>query len=307
MQRLFLGVDGGGTKCRMRLSDANLNTLGEAITEKPSNLQVRDGDAAYEAVCELIDRVYDNAGLDIAEAANTSACFGMAGGRLEAARNSFAARDYPFANMQVYDDIDIARAGAHEGEDGAVLIVGTGSAGLGLIDGKRHQIGGWGFFVGDTMSGAILGRELVRKSLLAHEGLIPGSPLTEAIMAKFNMDPNRLMAWSFDNPEINRPARPADYGEFVPAFFEHFEKGDAVAQELMHFEMAAIDQYVHWFMGHGAKAIAVVGGFGRRLYPMLIERYGELIVEPKSEPLHGAVILARQLFGDISQDAHQGD
>ena len=297
VQRLFLGVDGGGTKCRMRLADENLQTLGEAMSEKPSNLQVRDGDAAYEAVRELIGEVYAQAGLDVAQANNTSACFGMAGGRLPAARDAFTARDYPFANLQVYDDIDIARAGAHEGEDGAVLIVGTGSAGLGLIDGKRHQIGGWGFHVGDTMSGAILGRELLRKSLLAHEGLVPGSPLTKAVMQRFDNEPNKLMTWSFNNPDIKRPARPADYGEFVPVFFEHFEKGDAVAQELMHFEMAAIDQYVHWFMGHGAKAIAVVGGFGRRLYPLLKERYGELIVEPKSEPLHGALILARQLYG----------
>lgn len=297
MQGLFIGVDGGGTNCRMRLADANLKTLGEAITERPANLQVRDGDAAYDAVIELIGKTFAAAGIDVAEAKNAAVCFGMAGGRLEAARDAFAAREFPFRQIQVFDDIDIARAGAHEGEDGAVLIVGTGSAGLGLIDGERHQIGGWGFHVGDTMSGAILGRELLRRSLLAHDGLVPTSPLTEAVLAKFDNSPDALMGWSFDNPEINRPARPADYGEFVPLFFDYFEKGDAVAQELMQFELQAIDQYVHWFMARGAHAIAVVGGFGKRLYPLLQERYGDLIVEPKSTPLSGALILARQIFG----------
>src|SRR5690606_21474758 len=109
----FLGVDGGGTKCRMRLADAELHTLGEAMTEKPSNLQVRDGDAAYEAVSGLIAEVFADAGLDPALASRTAACFGMAGGRLESARAAFEARAFPFENLRVYDDIDIARAGAH--------------------------------------------------------------------------------------------------------------------------------------------------------------------------------------------------
>lgn len=314
MQQLFLGVDGGGTKCRMRLADANLKMLGEAMTERPSNLQVGNGNAAYEAIIQLTGEVFAAAGLDISEAANASACFGMAGGRLNSARENFAARDFPFANLEVYDDIEIARTGAHQGEDGAVLIVGTGSAGSALIDGERHQIGGWGFHVGDTMAGAILGRELLRKSLLAHDGLVPGSALTKAVMDRFDGSPDKLMAWSFHNPGArkdvednlnpgeklshNVPARPADYGEFVPLFFEYFEQGDSVAQDLMQFELQSIDEYVHWFMGRGAHAIAFVGGLGRRLYPHLKERYGDLIVEPKAEPLDGALILARQLFGN---------
>lgn len=297
MIKYFLGVDGGGTKCRMVLADSNMNVLGEAVTTKPSNLQVRNGDAAYEAVSELVGSVYKDAGLEIEAAGQTAACFGMAGARMRSAREAFAARDFPFARLEVFDDIDIARAGAHDGADGAVLIIGTGSAGLGLVNGERHQVGGWGFHVGDTMSGAILGRELLRRSLLAHEGLIPRSELTDAVMARFDNDADKLMGWSFENPEIGRPARPADYGTFVPLFFEYYEKHDPVAQELMQFELLAVDEYVHWFMGRGAKAIAVVGGFGRRLTPILRERYGELIVEPKSEPLRGALILARQLFG----------
>lgn len=297
MIKYFLGVDGGGTKCRMVLADRDLNVLGEALTTKPANLQVRDGDAAYEAVSELIGEVYAKAGLELSAAAQTAACFGMAGGRMQSAREEFAARPFPFAKLEVFDDIDIARAGAHDGADGAVLIIGTGSAGLALIDGERHQVGGWGFHVGDTMSGAILGRELLRRSLLAHEGLIPKSPLTEAVMARFDGSPDKLMSWSFENPAIGRPARPADYGEFVPLFFEFYEKHDAVAEDLMQFELLAVDQYVHWFMGRGAQAIAVVGGFGRRLHDILHERFGSLIVDPKSEPLRGALILARQLFG----------
>ena len=81
---------------------------------------------------------------------------------MDSARADFAARDWPFAGVKVYDDIDIAHAGALGGEDGGVIIVGTGSAALAIVGGERFQSGGWGFPIGDQMSGAILGRELVR-------------------------------------------------------------------------------------------------------------------------------------------------
>lgn len=295
---LYLGVDGGGTKCRMRLADANLNQLAEATVEMPSNLQVRDGDAAYEAINALTQIVFANAGIDLEGAVRVSACFGMAGARMASARDAFEQRSFPFANVKVFDDIDIARAGAHEGQDGAVLIIGTGSAGLGMINGERHQCGGWGFYVGDDMAGAILGRELLRKSLLAHEGLIEGSALTKAAMERFGGSADRLMDWSFNCGGSGRSPRPADYGEFAPMVLEYFEKGDRIATDLIAFEMSSVDMYVNFFKNRGAKAVAIVGGLGQRLMPMLQERYGAIIVAPKAEPIQGAVILARQLFAE---------
>lgn len=301
MQEFYLGVDGGGTKCRMRLADTDLNIVAEAAIEKPSNLQVRQGDAAYESITELTQVVLSKAGLALDGSVNVSACFGMAGGRLAAARDAFEARDFAFTNLKVHDDIDIARAGAHEGDDGAVLIIGTGSAGLGIMNEQRHQCGGWGFHIGDDMAGAILGRELLRKSLLAFEGIIARTPLTEAVMDKFENNADNLMAWSFENPEIGRPARPADYGEFVPLVFDFYEQGDDLAKELMDFELASISQYVTWFKDRGAKSIAIVGGLGQRLLPQLQSKFGNEIVLPKAEPLQGAVILAQQLFGKPSR------
>jgi len=125
--RYYLGVDGGGTNCRVRLADENLKTLAE-VKNGRSNLQIDDGEPAYRAISEGTRDVFLAAGIDYAETANTYACFGMAGGRMDSARAEFAARPWPFAGVQVYDDIDIAHAGALGGEEGGVIIVGTGSA-----------------------------------------------------------------------------------------------------------------------------------------------------------------------------------
>ncbi len=307
MARYYLGVDGGGTNCRIRLADENLKTLADAAGGR-SNLQIEAGEPAYRSIMEGAREAFAKAGIDYAETANTHACFGMAGGRLPSAREAFEKRDWPFAGVKVYDDIDIARAGAHGGEDGAVIIVGTGSAAMALVDGQRHQAGGWGFQIGDQMSGAILGRELVRYSVEAADGLVEPSPLTEAVIEKLGGSIDAVMDWSFPQdprgpmsagngaPSTLLGRAPAEFGALIPTFFDYYEKGDPVAKKLMDIELGYIDNYVRWFKARGVTRMAAVGGFGTRLYPLMIERYGDFIVRPVDEPLHGAVILAKQNF-----------
>lgn len=307
MARYYLGVDGGGTNCRIRLADENLKTLADAAGGR-SNLQIEAGEPAYRSIMEGTKEAFAKAGIDYAETANTYACFGMAGGRLPSAREAFEKRDWPFAGVKVYDDIDIARAGAHGGEDGAVIIVGTGSAAMALVDGKRHQAGGWGFQIGDQMSGAIIGRELVRYAVEAADGLVEASPLTEAVIEKLGGSIDAVMDWSFPrDPRGPMPATagapstllgraPAEFGALVPLFFDYYEKGDPVAVKLMEIELGYIDNYVRWFKARGVTRMAAVGGFGTRLYPLMIAKYGDFIVRPVDEPLHGAVILAKQNF-----------
>ena len=96
MARYYLGVDGGGTNCRIRLADANLNTLADAAGGR-SNLQIDNGDPAYRSITEGTREVFAKAGLDLSLTASTHACFGMAGGRLPSARTEFEQLSWPFA------------------------------------------------------------------------------------------------------------------------------------------------------------------------------------------------------------------
>ena len=310
MTRYYLGVDGGGTNCRVRLADENLQTLAE-VKNGRSNLQIDSGDPAFKAISEGTRDVFKAAGIDYAQAANTYACFGMAGGRMDSARASFAARPWPFAGVKVYDDIDIAHAGALGGGEGGVIIVGTGSAAMSIVDGQRYQAGGWGFQIGDQMSGAILGRELARYAVEAEDGLAEASPLTKAVIAQLGGDNQAVMTWSFatdmalrivsrdgtegcDDALIGRA--PAEYGRLMPLFFDFYEKGDPIAKKMMDIELGYIDTYVRWFKSHNARVMAIVGGLGERLFPILQQHYGGFVALPKFEPLHGAVILAKQNF-----------
>jgi len=308
--RYYLGVDGGGTNCRVRLADENLQTLAE-VKNGRSNLQIDDGEPAYRAIQDGTRDVFEAAGLDYALTASTYACFGMAGGRMDSARDEFAARQWPFAGVKVYDDIDIAHAGALDGQEGAVIIVGTGSAALAVVDGQRYQAGGWGFQIGDQMSGAILGRELVRYAVEAEDGLVEASPLTKAVTAALGGNNQAIMTWSFatdmdlkiisgdgsegcDDALIGRA--PAEFGKLMPLFSDYLEKGDPVALKMLALELGYIETYVNWFKARDAKVMAVVGGFGQRLFPHLQKRYGDFVMLPRFEPLHGAMLLAKQNF-----------
>jgi glucosamine kinase len=314
--RYYLGVDGGGTNCRIRLTDENLVPLAE-VRNGRANLQIDDGEPAYRAILAGTRDAFDAAGLDYAETASTYACFGMAGGRLDSARAEFAARAWPFAGVQVFDDIDIAHAGALAGRDGGVVIVGTGSAAMSVVAGKRYQAGGWGFHIGDQMSGAILGRELLRYAVEAQDGLREHSPLTHAVIAQLGGSNQTVMAWSFatqmdlrllssdgsegcDDALIGRA--PAEYGKLMPLFIEHLEAGDPVAHVMLDVQLGYVDTYVRWFKSHGAEVMAIVGGFGQRLFPVLQERYGNFVALPQFEPLHGATLLASRTFA--SEQGH---
>ncbi len=310
MPRYYLGVDGGGTNCRVRLANENLETLAE-VKNGRSNLQIDGGEPAYRAILDGTRDVFAAAGLDYAQTANTYACFGMAGGRMDTARDAFAARAWPFAGVKVYDDIDIAHAGALGGGEGGVVIIGTGSAAMSIVGGKRYQAGGWGFHIGDQMSGAILGRELARYSVEAEDGLVEASPLTRAVIAALGGDNQAAMTWAFatemdlkllsrdgtegcDDALIGRA--PGEYGKLMPLLFDYLDKGDPVALRMLDIQMDYVTTYVNWFKSHGAEVMAIVGGLGHRLFPRLEQRFGSFVALPQYEPLHGAVILAKQNF-----------
>lgn len=310
MPRYYLGVDGGGTNCRVRLANEALETLAE-VKNGRSNLQIDGGEPAYNAISDGARDVFKAAGIDFSEAANTYACFGMAGGRMDSARAAFAARPWPFAGVKVYDDIDIAHAGALGGGEGGVVIIGTGSAAMSIVGGNRYQSGGWGFHIGDQMSGAILGRELVRYTVEANDGMVEGSPLTQAVTAALGGSNQAIMTWSFatemnlklfsddgsegcDDALVGRA--PGEFGKLMHILFEYMEKGDPVADKMLAIQMGYVDNYVRWFKSHGAGVMAIVGGLGQRLYPRLQQHYGDFVALPKYEPLHGAIILARQNF-----------
>ena len=135
--------------------------------------------------------------------------------------------------------------------------------------------------------------------------------MTKAVVAALGGDNQAVMTWSFatamdltitssdgsegcDDALIGRA--PGEFGKLMPLWFDYLEQRDPVAEKLLAIQLGYIDTYVRWFKSHGAQVMAIVGGLGQRLFPRLQDHYGTFVALPQFEPLHGAIILARQNF-----------
>ncbi len=140
----------------------------------------------------------------------------------------------PFRHAKVETDALIALEGAVGPGNGAMAILGTGTAYMVRKEGVTRAIGGWGFQVGDQGSGARIGRDLLELTLLAHDGIREASPLTREMLRVFRNDPQDLV-------EFTTNAKPGDFGGFAPKVFEHAAKGDSVAQAIVGKAVADVE------------------------------------------------------------------
>lgn len=283
-ERLFLGIDGGGTTSRARLTDADGRILGEGRAGS-SNL-VLGMDVATGAVLLAAREALAAAGLSEGRMGDIVAGLGLAGANVPLLAEKLLAIRFPFTSFAVASDAVIACIGAFGGEDGAILILGTGSQGLAMVDGKATSIGGWGFQLSDEGSAAVLGRAAIRAAMLALDDLAPASGLTDAIWDRFGRDPAAASTWA-------ETAAPRDFGAFSPLVVEHFSEGDPVAIDLLTASTRSVTAMLERLLRLGAERIALMGGLAAIYPPLLSPEMRRVLVEPRGDALDGALALAR--------------
>ncbi len=287
VEPLFLGIDGGGSKCRARLCDREGRVLGEG---QSGAANVALGlDNTFGEIRKATALALEDAGLADVPLSTLHAGAGIAGMPQRREREELRRHPHPFATFDADTDAYTACLGAHDGADGAILIIGTGTCGITIAKGEVTYVGGWGLVIGDEGSGAYLGRAAVRRALRERDGILPRSPLGDAIMSRFESEAEQLVTWA-------ATARPGNYGEFVPVIIEHAQAGDAVARDLLHETGTDICLLVEALRAKGAPNVALVGGLAGPIQPWLPERIQPLLVEPKGDPLDGALMLARRRF-----------
>ncbi len=279
----FLGVDGGGTNCRARLRDASGRLLAEA-TGGPSNI-FADPEEAIATVDRVSRMTFAEAKLDPALLAKTSACFGLAGANMAGAVAKVETHAWPFASLRIEHDGIIACVGAHAGEDGAIAAIGTGAVYVISLGGQLQTFGGWGFMLSDQGSGADLGRESLRRTLYARDGIIQRTPFTDAVWARFDGSMDNLHRFA-------ETAKPRDYGALTPLLFEHAERGDPIASFIIERGQTGITLVLDHLIKLGARRICMMGGLGRAYQSWLPERFAPYFAAPRHDALDGAILLA---------------
>ena len=280
---LFLGADGGGTRCRVRLALGSGVVLGEGEAG-PANLRFGSLQA-FAAVLDGARQCLAAADLPLAALERATACLALAGASEPAERARADENLLPFRRTIIVTDAEAACVGAYAGGDGAIIIIGTGSIGLAIIGGRRHRIGGWGLPASDEGSGAWLGLEVLRRVLWAQDGRLDWSPLLTEVFARFDRNSHAIVRWTAS-------ATPGAYGRVAPLVVERAAQGDAVAIALMQLAAGHIDALATRLIAVGAMRIALMGGLATAFEPYLAAASRSCLVAPQDDALAGALRIA---------------
>jgi glucosamine kinase len=280
---LYLGVDGGATRSRARLRDADGKLIAEA-TGAAANIHV-DFAAAEAALRALVDATLTNAELGGGDLGLVAMGLGLAGFKGESDQTRIAAALPGFRQVRAANDATTACVGAHAGADGGLIIAGTGSAAIARVRGKETIIGGRGFALGDDGSGSHIGLDAMRSAMRAYDRIGPSSALTQDLISHFNNDPVAMMNWALQ-------AKPGDFGGFARRVFEHAASQDPIALEIVRAAARAIGVLTRGVVALGAEQVALVGGVGEALRPYFEPDIAARLKQPLYDPTDGAILFA---------------
>jgi len=210
----------------------------------------------------------------------------LAGAGLRSACDRLCAGLNSFASTVVSTDAYIAWLGAHRGGNGGIVILGTGSCGLAIVDGKRIDVGGWGAEISDEAGGQRMGREALRRSLWSYDGRAERGKLSDLILDRYRRDPAKIVAFASS-------ATPAQYAELAPLVFEYASRRDPLAVELVQEAADAAARMIDRLVAGGVSAVSLTGGLAEPLMPWLPSRLHDFLTAPQSDPLDGAILMAR--------------
>ncbi|WP_448565644.1 N-acetylglucosamine kinase [Thalassotalea ganghwensis] len=282
----FIGIDGGGSKCKAIIVDANNNVLGSGISGPANPLH------GYQ---QAIDSITESAELALADAniAQLSldqviAGVGLAGVNLPVLFDKIANWQHPFKEMFLATDLLVACLGAHRGGDGAVIISGTGSCGFSYVNGQPYTIGGHGFPHGDKGSGAWFGFQAANHVLMSLDGLVESSLINEKLLALHQVN------HSIELVEIIAGKPAAFYAKMANIVFDAAEAGDSVAINIVKEGAAYIDGVARQLLKQQPPRLSLIGGLTVRLIPWLAKDVQDILKQPLCPPELGSVLFAKQ-------------
>jgi len=284
-EAFFLGIDGGGSRCRARIRNFKGDSLGEAVGGSSNIYQSFVG--ALANIIATAEEAASKAGL---KTIDLHAGLGLAGLVTSVGARKITEARLPFASVTADNDAHVACMGAFAGADGGIVIAGTGSIGFAVVGGVRHMVGGWGFALGDHGSGAWVGHHAVRRAALAIDGLLQPTPMIEDVLSQVGRTRFDLSRWS-------EQAKPKDYAHMAPLVFESAAKGDVHGMTIVIEGAAAISSLGRALLARGAGKICLLGGLSRVYPPYLDADVKKSLVEPRADAMDGAIMMARKSQG----------
>ena len=283
---IFLGIDGGGSKCKAIVMSADNKILGTGISG-PGN-PLHGFEQATHSIVTSAKLALADANIAESSLGNIVAGVGLAGVNLPVLFEQMNNWQHPFKAMHLTTDLLIACLGAHQGEDGAVIISGTGSCGFSYVDGEPYIVGAHGFPHGDKGSGAWFGLQAAKQVLLSLDGLIATSSLNDKLLSLLNVKTGVELVEAI----AGKPA--AFYARMANLVFDAAEQGDALALAIVKEGANYIDNVATQLSKCCPPRLSLIGGLTPRLLPWLAQEVQKSLSAPLNSPEVGAVFYARQ-------------
>lgn len=200
-KKYYIGIDGGGTKTKLTLFDSDKEYISSVIKPTVHPGQVSEEDAVnilMSAKEELLSNIKESAYCLKVGA-------GLGGyGINEEYRNKLERiffRVYG-PDVKLYSDAHAAMTGALAGEDGILVIAGTGSIALANVADKSYRCGGFGYRFGDEGSAYSIGKELISLMLKQSDGRMEKSEVYSRVSDYFNMRAETVATSDFSREKI---------------------------------------------------------------------------------------------------------
>lgn len=284
--RLYLGIDGGGTKCRAILVDGEGRLRGEGLGGSANAFN--DAAGTCLSIVTAAKQALASAGLDESKLRQLHVGAGLAGVNIQQAHDAMMAWQHPFVSFHVMSDLKAACLGAHAGRSGRVIILGTGSCGA-LLEGDEFiALGGHGLALGDDASGAWLGREGIRALLLAKDGVTQPTLLSQLLpeVAQQVFDV-RVEDWV----GFMQYKSTADFAKLSFAVIEAARLGDHTARQILDVALNYVSRLAQCLAERASqeRPLALLGGLVPYLEPEL--RKCLSFIEAAYPPEIGALLI----------------
>jgi glucosamine kinase len=293
MIEYLIGVDGGGSGTRVRVArpDGALCAEGSA---GPSAL-LHGIDNAWTAVDHATAAAFAGAGLAQPPRERMAIGLGLAGVHNRQWAAQFVAANPGYAAVALETDARTTLLGAHAGQPGAIIALGTGSVGeVMTADGTRREVGGWGFPAGDEAGGAWLGLRAINHVQQVMDGRVGGGAFANDVMAACSShgetSRDAVQAWLAGATQTR-------YAQLARVVLQHAQT-DATAAAMMQEAGSQVALIAAALDASGTLPIALCGGLGEPMRPYLPAALLARIVPAHGDSAAGALrLIQRHLEG----------
>lgn len=285
-KELFLGIDGGGSKCKAIVVNEDNKILGTGIAG-PGN-PLHGFEQATNAITQSAKLALEDAGLTHIKLNELNAGVGLAGVNLPVLFDQMQAWQHPFKQMFLATDLLIACLGAHQGKEGAVIISGTGSCGFSFVDGQAFIIGGHGFPHGDKGSGAWFGLQAAKQVLLSIDGIVEPSIMNNMLLTKLGCKDDIALVEAIAGKGATY------YAQLANIVFDAADDGDKIALKIVNDGAEYINSIARVLWKKKPPRMSMIGGITPKLRPWLDAEIQAWLSEPLSAPEVGSVLFARR-------------